>query len=83
MGGARRALLDSSGAAVADGDLPVLDDHGDPALPLRVAEHLVEVGLRRLDVAVIDGVSLPGIRLTGVGGVGSAGFSKDNDGSHG
>jgi hypothetical protein len=66
---------------VADGDLAVLDDDGDPAPAARVHEHLVEEGAGLLDVAVLDGISLARIGLPGLARVGSAVLAVDDDGS--
>jgi hypothetical protein len=66
---------------VADGDLAVLDDDGDPAPAARVHEHLVEEGAGLLDVAVLDGISLAGIGLPGLARVVSAVLAVDDDGS--
>jgi hypothetical protein len=58
--------------------LIALDDHGHAALALAVAQHLGELFLRLLGVAIIDGEALRRVRLTGVGRVGSAVLAEDD-----
>ena len=79
--GSDGAGSDASGPAEADRDLPVLDDHRDVAPLAGVDEHLLEVGQGLLDVAVVDGVSLAGIGLTGRQRVGSGVLAVDEDGA--
>lgn len=79
--GSDGAGSDASGPAVADRDLAVLDDHRDVAPLAGVDEHLLEVGRGLLDVAVVDGVPLAGIGLTGRQRVGSGVLAVDEDGA--
>jgi hypothetical protein len=71
-------VLHPSGAAVADRDLTVLDDHGHASLAFRVNQHGLEVGRRPLHVAIVDGVALAGVGLTGLRGVGSPALAEDD-----
>jgi hypothetical protein len=74
-----RPPLDPSGPPVADGDPAIFQDHGNLADALRMAEHLLQVRGRPLNIAVIDPVASAGEGLTGLGGVGSVVLSVDHD----
>ena len=74
------AVSDASAAAVADGHCAPVDDDGNIAPAAAVPEHLVEEGGISDDVPVVHRPSFRREGLTGPVGVGSGGFSVDDDG---
>lgn len=73
------AVSHASAAAVADGHRAPVDDDGNIAPAAAVPEHLVEKGGVPDDVPVVHRPSFRREGLTGLVGVGSAGFSVDDD----
>jgi hypothetical protein len=72
-----RARLDASGAAEADRDLLVLDDHRHGAAPVAVAEHPLKLRRVLLDVDVLERDMPPLIVVTGGLRVRSGVFAED------
>jgi len=72
-----RVPSDPSGAAEADGHLPVLDDDGDGAPAGAVLEHPREIGGVLLDVDVLERDVPPLIVFTGGLRVGSSVLAED------
>ena len=62
---------DFSGAAEADGDLAVLDDHRNLAPAVGELSHALEAGVVCEDVDIVEGHFAPGEIRTGPRGIGS------------
>jgi len=71
-----------SGTPVTDGHLSFLDDDGDFPTPPGFYHHLLDQGTILPHVAEIDLKPLVFVGLPGLIGIGSTGFSVDDDSAH-
>ncbi len=71
MGADTAGGSDFSGAAEADSDLTVLDDHGNLAPAIGELPHALETGIVFQDIDIVEGHFAPGEVRTGSRGKGS------------